>query len=74
METICIVAIMVTIIIKMYTGGDMANLISVLAAFALAAIRLIPVMGNLSSSIGRVTFNRWYLQRTKGIRRKMHRR
>jgi ABC-type multidrug transport system fused ATPase/permease subunit len=56
METICIVAIMVTIIIKMYTGGDMANLISVLAAFALAAIRLIPVMGNLSSSIGRVTF------------------
>ena len=35
---------------------DIANLISVLAAFALAAIRLIPVMGNLSSSIGRVTF------------------
>lgn len=58
METICITAIMISTLIKLSMGGDLTKFVTVLAAFALAAIRLIPTVGNVSTSISRVTFNK----------------
>ena len=58
METICITAIMISTLIKLSLAGDLTKFVTVLAAFALVAIRLIPTVGNVSTSISRVTFNK----------------
>lgn len=62
MELISISAIMIAAIVKIQMGGNLNEFVSVLAAFALAAIRLIPTVGNVSLSINRVAFNRASIQ------------
>lgn len=62
MELISICAIMIAAIVKIQMGGDLNEFVSVLAAFALAAIRLIPTVGNVSLSINRVAFNKASIQ------------
>lgn len=61
-ELVSISAIMIAAIVKIKNGGDLSEFVSVLAAFALAAIRLIPNIGNISLQINRVAFNKASIQ------------
>lgn len=58
METVCIVSIMTACIVRIKAGGDLTDFVSTLAAFALAAIRLLPAVGGISGKINMVTFNK----------------
>ena len=58
METICIVSIIMACIVRIKQGGDLSGFISTLLAFALAAIRLIPNVGGISSKLNMITFNK----------------
>jgi len=58
METTCIAAIMISTMVEIAVNDDLKGYISVLTAFALAAIRLIPTIGSISSRLNMITFNK----------------
>lgn len=56
METICIAAIMIAIIIKLLSGTDTASFVSVISVFAVAAFRLLPSFNRITGYISAILF------------------
>lgn len=56
METICISAILVAIIIKLSMGTDAVSFISSISVFAIAAFRLLPSFNRISTYINAILF------------------
>lgn len=50
-EGICVSGLMATIAIRIITGSTDSNFISILAAFAVGAFRILPCLGRISSSL-----------------------
>lgn len=48
-EAICVTGLMITVCIKAITTGDSVNLVAQLGAFAVAAFRILPSLGRISS-------------------------
>ena len=57
-EVLCIVSVLGVIAYRIITGEDLSALLPSLAAFALAAIRLMPRANAINGSINSITFNR----------------
>ena len=57
MEVLCIGGLMTVICIKIYSGVDSKEFISVLGVFAVAAFRLLPSVNKLSGYIGNIMHN-----------------
>lgn len=57
MEVLCISGLMTVICIKIYSGVDSKEFISVLGVFAVAAFRLLPSVNKLSGYIGNIMHN-----------------
>ena len=57
-ETLCMVAILTIIALKIVKGEDLAEIVPNLSAFAIAAIRLMPRANSINSNINAITFNK----------------
>ncbi len=57
METICIVALMFAIIIKLMNGEDGGSFISTISVFAVAAFRLLPSFNRITAFVSALMFN-----------------
>ena len=57
-ETVCIAAIMLVLIVKLKSGTDMRAILPQLAAFAVAAFKLLPSVGKISNYLNNITFLR----------------
>ena len=57
METLCITALMVAIIIKLLTGTDMSDFVGTLSVFAVAAFRLLPSFNRITGYVSVIIFN-----------------
>ncbi|MCR5093555.1 MAG: ATP-binding cassette domain-containing protein, partial [Lachnospiraceae bacterium] len=57
METLCIAAIMVAVIIKLLTGTDMRAFVGTISVFAVAAFRLLPSFNRLTVYLNAISFN-----------------
>ena len=55
-ETVCIGAILLVLLIKIFKGEDLANMIPQLAAFALAAFKLLPSASKISNYVNLILF------------------
>lgn len=54
-EGLCVSGIMVVVGMKIISGGDSTSFVSVLAAFAVGAFRILPCLGRISISLNMVT-------------------
>jgi len=57
METLCITAVMLAIIIKILNGADGAYFMTTISAFAVAAFRLLPSFNRITNYISVILFN-----------------
>ena len=57
-ETVCIAGIMLVLIFKLKTGTDLNDVLPQLAAFAVAAFKLLPSVGKISNYMNGITFLR----------------
>ena len=57
-ETLCIIALMITMIAVTLYGSDINGMIPVFAVFAVAAFRLLPSVGKINGFINEIAFNR----------------
>lgn len=57
METLCITAVMLAIIIKIMNGADGAYFMTTISAFAVAAFRLLPSFNRITNYISVILFN-----------------
>ena len=57
-EVLCIISVLGVIAYRIITGEDLSALLPSLAAFGLAAIRLMPRANSINGSINSITFNR----------------
>lgn len=57
METICIIALMIAIMIKLGNGTNGENFISTISVFAIAAFRLLPSFNRITAYISSLLFN-----------------
>lgn len=55
-ETVCIGAILLVIVFKLYHGENMANMLPQLAAFALAAFKLLPSVSKINNYANLIIF------------------
>jgi len=55
-ETVCIGAILVVLVVKLYTGEDLSSMIPQLAAFAMAAFKLLPSVGKVDNYLNLIIF------------------
>ncbi len=55
-ETVCIGAILLVLMFKLYQGEDLNNMIPQLAAFAVAAFKLLPSVSKINNYINLVSF------------------
>lgn len=58
MEMICISCLLLIVLFRVLLGGDMADFISVLAVFALAAFRLLPSFNTISAYMASIAFQK----------------
>ncbi len=57
-ETVCIGAILLVLCAKLYMGNDLSDMIPQLAAFAMAAFKLLPSVGKIDNYINLIVFLR----------------
>ena len=57
-ETLCIIALMVTMVVLTLSGTDINTMIPVFAVFAVAAFRLLPSVGKINGFINEIAFYR----------------
>lgn len=57
-ETVCIGAILMVLVVKIYSGQDLADMIPQLAAFAMAAFKLLPSVGKVDNYLNLIIFLR----------------
>ena len=57
-ETLCIIALMITMIAVTLYGSDINGMIPVFAVFGVAAFRLLPSVGKINGFINEIAFNR----------------
>lgn len=57
METLCITAIMIAIILKLLNGAEGASFVTTISAFAVAAFRLLPSFNRITNYISVILFN-----------------
>lgn len=57
-ETVCICAILLVLSVKLYNGQDLAGMIPQLAAFAMAAFKLLPSVGKVDNYLNLIIFLR----------------
>ena len=57
-ETVCIGAILLVLCFKLYMGQDLSGMIPQLAAFAMAAFKLLPSVGKIDNYINLIVFLR----------------
>lgn len=55
-ETVCIGAILLVLVYKLYTGQDLNSMIPQLAAFAMAAFKLLPSVGKVDNYLNLIIF------------------
>lgn len=55
-ETVCIGAILLVLVYKLYSGQDLADMIPQLAAFAMAAFKLLPSVGKIDNYLNLMIF------------------
>ncbi|MBO6134032.1 MAG: ABC transporter ATP-binding protein [Lachnospiraceae bacterium] len=57
-ESVCIAAIMIVLVIKLKSGTDLKTILPQLSAFAVAAFKLLPSVGKISNYLNGITFLR----------------
>ena len=57
METLCITAVMLAIILKLLNGAEIVSFMSTISAFAVAAFRLLPSFNRLTNYVSVIIFN-----------------
>ena len=57
METLCITAIMLAIILKLLNGAEITSFVTTISAFAVAAFRLLPSFNRLTGYVSVIIFN-----------------
>ncbi|MCR5590798.1 MAG: ABC transporter ATP-binding protein/permease [Lachnospiraceae bacterium] len=57
-ETVCIGAILAVLCVKLYMGQDLSDMIPQLAAFAMAAFKLLPSVGKIDNYLNLIIFLR----------------
>ncbi|MCR4891749.1 MAG: ABC transporter ATP-binding protein/permease [Lachnospiraceae bacterium] len=57
-ETVCVAAIMLVLVFKLISGTDLNSILPQLAAFAVAAFKLLPSVGKISNYLNNITFLR----------------
>lgn len=57
METLCITAIMIAIILKLLNGAEGTSFVTTISAFAIAAFRLLPSFNRITNYISVILFN-----------------
>ena len=55
-ETVCVGAILLVLVIKLYNGQDLNGMIPQLAAFAMAAFKLLPSVGKVDNYLNHIVF------------------
>ncbi len=55
-ETVCIGAILLVLVVKLYSGQDLNDMIPQLAAFAMAAFKLLPSVGKVDNYLNLIIF------------------
>ena len=55
-ETVCIGAILLVLVVKLYNGQDLNDMIPQLAAFAMAAFKLLPSVGKVDNYLNLIIF------------------
>lgn len=55
-ETVCIGAILLVLVVKLFNGEDLTGMISQLAAFAMAAFKLLPSVGKIDNYLNLIVF------------------
>ncbi|MBO4267443.1 MAG: ABC transporter ATP-binding protein [Lachnospiraceae bacterium] len=55
-ETVCIGAILLVLVVKLYNGEDLNGMVSQLAAFAMAAFKLLPSVGKIDNYLNLIVF------------------
>ena len=55
-ETVCVGAILLVLVIKLYNGQDLNDMIPQLAAFAMAAFKLLPSVGKVDNYLNLIVF------------------
>ncbi len=57
METLCITAIMLAIILKLLNGAEITSFVTTISAFAIAAFRLLPSFNRITNYVSVILFN-----------------
>ena len=57
METLCITAVMLAIILKLLNGAEITSFMTTISAFAVAAFRLLPSFNRLTGYVSVIIFN-----------------
>ncbi|MCR5301262.1 MAG: ABC transporter ATP-binding protein/permease [Lachnospiraceae bacterium] len=57
-ETVCVGAILMVLVIKLYSGENLGHMITQLAAFAMAAFKLLPSVGKVNNYLNLIVFLR----------------
>lgn len=57
METLCITAVMLAIILKLLNGAEITSFMATISAFAVAAFRLLPSFNRLTNYVSVIIFN-----------------
>ncbi len=55
-ETVCVGAILLVLVVKLYSGQDLTDMIPQLAAFAMAAFKLLPSVGKVDNYLNLIVF------------------
>ena len=55
-ETVCVGAILLVLVVKLYSGQDLNDMIPQLAAFAMAAFKLLPSVGKVDNYLNHIVF------------------
>ncbi len=55
-ETVCVGAILLVLVVKLYNGQDLNDMIPQLAAFAMAAFKLLPSVGKVDNYLNLIVF------------------
>ena len=55
-ETVCVGAILLVLVVKLYSGQDLNDMIPQLAAFAMAAFKLLPSVGKVDNYLNLIIF------------------
>lgn len=58
METVCISGLLVTMVAKVYFGGNMAEFVPILSVFAIAAFRMMPSINRLSGCYSAIMYGK----------------